>query len=516
MVTNVIYYVLFFLIAAASSVFLWQRHDPRQIQLRNALMGMALTSVAGGLLAYIQPAGASLYLQILFFASWALLLWGLAFPWPLWAAGLGAVAVAAFLPFWPGWEILGGGLLTAVPLCVFLTLRPGSSSTIPIFAPAKVTPYQQPERVRGDVSPAALESQQPILECLTDGIVFSGVDGTITYVNQAAAAIIGQETAALVGHPVTDILTHLPMLSASLQETKRSPSGRQLNHEHFEINGRIIHGRMTIVYNSAGVVQGTVAILRDITAELQAERSRDGFLTTVSHELRTPLTAIKGYAELLDSGAGGQLTDMQKSLTKPIQRNVTRMVQLINSLIFAAAVKGGQMEFASSHTNIPQVIHQIAREMLPKAAANGQRFQLQIDDQLGVVQADPMHIATILEELLANAIKYNKPGGIVEIRANLQRDEGQNQEFVVVGIQDEGVGIQPEDQAHIFDDFYHPDNLDTQVRAGGMGMGLSVVRALVEAYNGRVWLESIPDQGSAFFFLIPVQQPETTTLWQNI
>ncbi|MCB8982984.1 MAG: PAS domain S-box protein [Ardenticatenaceae bacterium] len=513
MSAEVIYYVLSFVVTAVTLALLW-RQDTRQSRLRNALLGLLLVSAAGGGLAYWQPPGVLVYLLILQLLGWALFLWGAAVPRLAWGLGLLFLTIVALLPQLPGWQILSWGLLTAVPLAAYFTWHQSASPAIPIFAPAKMTPFQQPARVRGDVSSSAVQSQQPILECLTDGIVLSGVDGAITYVNEAAAAIIGKDTSALIGHPVTDILTHLPML-ATASQAETELMGSPLDRNNFEINSRIINGRMTILYNHDGVVQGTVAILRDITTEFNAERSRDSFLTTVSHELRTPLTAIKGYAELLDSGAGGPLTETQKSFTQPIQRNVTRMVQLINSLIFAAAVRGGQMEFATDHTNVPQIINQIAREMTPKAATSGQQFIIQLDEHLGVIQADPMHIATILEELLANAIKYNKTGGKVHVYAGLQRDEGEQQEFVLISIRDEGIGIQPEDQTHIFDDFYHPDKMDAQVQAGGLGMGLSVVRALVEAYNGRVWLESTPGRGSTFFLLIPVHQSQTTSPWQN-
>jgi PAS domain S-box-containing protein len=507
------FYALSFLMAAGSLFVLWQRREARHDHLRKALVGLLIISLVGGVAAYAQPPGAAMYLLLLQLIAWGVFLWGLEIAWRFWGLILLVLGILGFWPALPGWEILSWGLLTAVPLSTFVTLRQTTPTAIPIFAPTKAAPYQQPAYVSGSVSPQTLQSQQPILECLADGIVFSGVDGTITYVNQAAAAIIGQETSTLVGHPVTDILTHLPMLATTTPNTPQDPVTQRLERDNFEINGRIIQGRMTIIYSHTGVAQGTVAILRDVTTEQQAKRSREGFLATVSHELRTPLTAIKGYTELLDSGAGGPLTDLQKTFTRPIQRNVTRMIQLINSLLFAAAVKGGQMAFTSDHTSVPQIVHQITRELLPKAAANGQRFTIQLDERLNVIQADPMHVATILEELLANAIKYNIQGGEIRIRSSLQWDEGRQQEFAVISVQDEGLGIQPEDQARIFEDFFHPDRTDAQVRAGGMGMGLSVVRALVEAYNGRVWLESLPGQGSTFYFLMPVQQPETMSFW---
>ncbi len=505
-------YGLLFLVATGC-LFVLQRSGSRQNHLRPVLVSLVITSLVGGVLAVWQPPGTPIYLFLLQLVNWALFFWAWEIPWRVVGPLLLALALFAFLPGLPGWELLAWGLVTAVPLTLYGSLRRATAPTIPIFAPSKTTPYQQPAIITGDASPQATHAQQPILECLVDGIVFSGVDGVITYVNQAAATIIGREVADLLGNPVTDILTHLPMLAATSTVAENDLARRRQMAERFEINGRILQGRMTIIYSAAGSAQGCVAILRDITTEYHAERSRDNFLTTVSHELRTPLTAVKGYTELLDSGAGGPLTDMQKALTKPIQRNVTRMVQLINSLLFAAAVKGGRMAFTSDHTNIPQLVNQISRELMPKAAASGQRLVIDLDERLGVVQADPMHMATILEELLTNAIKYNKPGGEVHIHAVLQSDETQQQEFMILSICDEGIGIQPEDQTHLFEEFFHPEKEDIHIQAGGIGMGLSVVRSLVEAYNGRIWLESTPGQGSTFFFLVPVRQEDAAAIW---
>lgn len=508
-----VYYGLAFLISIAT-LFVLRRQACKEetfIRILPVLMGLSFIGLILALIPLTVPSFLFLLIQL---AAWAVFLWGLTIN-NRWIAGFVLVGgLLFFIPGIPVMEILSWGLLTAVPLAAFLFLR--QQPAIPIFAPTKMTSLQQPQRVIGDTSLATIHTQKPILECLTAGIISSGIDGTIDYANQAASTIVGIEPSRLVGSPVTDILTHLPMLSnaAPQKSEERSTSGMPLNS--FELNGRVIQGRMTIIYNDDGAAQGTIAILRDITSEYYAERSRDNFLTTISHELRTPLTAIKGYVELLSSGAGGELNPNQQLFTKTIQRNVTRMVHLINSLIFASAVKGGRLEFTSDHTNLPQLIQQISREMLPVAAENGQQITMDVNGRLPNIQADPMHISIILEELIGNAIKYNKQGGGVHIQATLQSDEANQNEFAIVSVRDDGAGIPPEIQTYIFDDFYHPDSNETQVKAGGVGMGLSVVRSLIDAYNGRVWLESKPDKGSTFFFLLPVKQPEESVTLQAI
>lgn len=510
-----LYYLLFSLVTSVALLAL-RRRGLRKARLRQALLGLLVMGLVGGGLSLIRPdipAYASGVWQLL---AWGLFLWGAIRDWRVGSAAFLLLVALALIPGSPAEGLLSWGLLTAVVLTLYHTLTNQPAATIPIYAPGKTAPYRQPAGVRGDISAEAVQSQRPILECLTDGLILSGNDGHILYVNQAAAFIIGQEAPALVGRPITDILTHLPMLAnRSVLPGNDGSSPRDLP-ERFEMNDRIIQGRMTILYNHDGVAQGTIALLRDITREHQAEQSRDAFLATISHELRTPLTAIKGYTELLHSGAGGSLNENQHTFLKTIQRNVSRMVHLINSLIFASAVKSGRLEFTSDHTSVPQIIQQIVRELSPRAAANGQQIQVVLDDEVGLIQADPMHVATILEELLSNAIKYNRSGGEIVLQAVLQADETDQQQFALVSIRDEGIGISPEDHQRIFEEFVHLDKDDTQVRAGGMGMGLTVVRALVETYNGRLWLESIPGEGSTFYFLLPVRQPDPGAFWPHL
>jgi signal transduction histidine kinase len=347
----------------------------------------------------------------------------------------------------------------------------------------------------GAVTTDMLESQKPILDCLVEGIIFSGQTGLIDYANQAAALMLDMPNEEMLGHPVTDILAHLPLLGGSAAVN------------HFDINGRILQGQMSIIYNGEGIAQGTVAILRDITIQRHAEAARDDFLTTVSHELRTPLTAIKGYVELLASGAGGEISANQKSFLNTIQRNVNRMVQLINSLIFATTIRSGRLEYGSGPTDLARLIDQLAREIQPKAAQAGQQITTDLDENLIPIQADPMHMETIISELLQNAMKYNQQGGKIHVSALLEGNGVPSQTFAVVSIRDDGVGVAAEDWDRIFDEFYRPDKSTSQVRAGGMGMGLSIVRALIEAYNGRIWFDSVPNQGSTFTFIIPTHQP---------
>ncbi|MCB8945547.1 MAG: hypothetical protein H6658_17495 [Ardenticatenaceae bacterium] len=487
------FHILASLVILATTAWLWRYHRER-FWLLDALFGLVLFELLQAVLTSLGLLDGEWLRLGLRLISWGVLLKAATPGWYITSIVLGALLVMAALPFVAGGDFLMWGFLTAVPLLALWTTSQQHQLHLPIIAPSLPSASLRPVSVKGDVTTEMIVSQRPILECLVEGIIFSGQSGLIEYANQAAALMLGIDREEMLEHPVTDILAHVPMLGDS-------------NVNHFEMNGRVIEGQMSIVYNQAGSAQGTVAILRDITARYQAEMARDEFLTTVSHELRTPLTAIKGYVELLASGAGGNISAHQKSFLATIQRNVNRMVQLINSLIFATTIRSGRLEYSTGPTDLARLIDQLARENQPKAAESGQKITLDLADNIVPVQADPMHMETIIGELLQNAMKYNRPGGSIHIRAYVERNEPANhQVFAVVNIEDEGIGIADNDRGHIFEEFYRPDKSTNQVRAGGMGMGLSIVKALVEAYNGRIWFNSTENKGSTFTFIIPVHQ----------
>ncbi len=482
-------FYIFLLLSTAGTAAWLAREGGLRWRFGAVLLGLGVLSLLGGALAvspWLVDEGIFLLLQL---AGWGGLLWGMGLPWLWLGGGVAAALVLGLLPGSPVLLLASWGLVTAVPLATVLTQEQRVSLSI--------TPLPPPQfrAVRGPVTAEMLASQKPILDCLADGVIFSGVDGQVEYANQATAVILKQPLEEIMHQPVTDLLPGLRMLSPKREEANR-----------FERHGRTIQGQMHLIYDEAGKAQGTVAILQDVTDRCRAEASRDQFLTMVSHELRTPLTVIKGYVELLRSGGAGSVDPQQDQFFTTIQRNTNRMIDLVNSLIFVSTIKGGRLEYGAGLADLRQLINQVVRELQPQALEMSQQIHVEIDNRLTPIQADPVHMATVLEELITNAIKFNRPEGQIWITAVLQADQARQQEFAVVSVRDEGPGITPEEQGRVFDDFYHPDGNDIQIRAGGLGMGLSIVRALVEAYNGRIWFESVPNQGSTFSFIVPTQQ----------
>ena len=493
-----VFHILASIVIVSTIVGLWWQQPERSL-LADALWGLLLLELLQAGLVYWHLSLAWLLIGLRLLA-WGILLAAATRARLLVGIALMTLFIIASLPFVPGDSFLMWGYLTAVPLLAFLTTTASPRAHLPIIAPTAPTVSLRPVNITSTVTADMLESERPILDCLVEGVIFSGQTGLIDYANQAATIMLDMADDEVMGHPITDVLAHVPML------------GRAADINHFEMNGRTLQSQMSLIYNREGIAQGTVVVLRDITAQYHAETVRDDFLTTVSHELRTPLTAIKGYTELLMSGTGGELSPYQKKFLDTIQRNVNRMVQLINSLLFATTIRSGRLEYSSGPTDLARLINQLVREMQSKAAETGQQISADLDEALVPIEADPMHMETIISELLQNAMKYNQQGGKIHISAHLEGNETHTSTFTVVSIQDDGVGIAAEDRDQIFDEFYRPDKSTSQVRAGGIGMGLPIVRALVEAYNGRIWFDSTPDEGSTFTFIIPVKQPRDITL----
>lgn len=451
------------------------------------MLGQMVWAVTGSPVLWVQ--------MVLHGVAWLVLGWGSGLPY----AGLVVVIFAFVLGMvFPAdlWAGLSWGLAAVLPPMTWIQARNQPTAVVTEPYPYPNTPLFAPPTHTGS---AVFSDQRQLLHYVDEGVVVSDANGLVEFANNPAAQMLSTPVDEIIGQPVMDLLARLPMLSgSSLSESKP--------RVQFEMNGRLLEGRMDVMYDANGRFLGSIAVLRDITDAFQSQRAKDAFLTTISHELRTPLTAIKGYAEMFSSGVVGILNDDQRQFMEIIQRNVTRMVQLVNSMIFVSAVRGGRIQPKLVYADLRQLVQQIVRELGPAASRSQQTFQVEIEPKLKPIQADSIHVSTMLQELINNSLKYNQPGGIIRIQVSLEMGEQGEQEFVVVRVSDNGIGIPPEEQLHIFDDFYRVDKNDTNLQMGGMGVGLAIVRALVEAYNGRIWLDSTIGRGSTFTFILPARQ----------
>jgi PAS domain S-box-containing protein len=227
-----------------------------------------------------------------------------------------------------------------------------------------------------------------------------------------------------------------------------------------------------------------------------AGRHKSEFLAGMSHELRTPLNAVIGFSEVLLEKMFGDLSDKQEDYLRDIYASGRHLLALINDILDLSKIEAGRMELDTTDFDLPEAIRGTLAFVRERAGRRGLTLDLAIDERLGPVRADERKIRQVVLNLLSNAIKFTPEGGRVEVRA--EPVDG----AVQVSVADTGVGIAPEDQASVFDEFRQVG--PHAARHEGTGLGLALCRKFVELHGGRIWLESRVGAGSTFMFTIPV------------
>ncbi len=356
------------------------------------------------------------------------------------------------------------------------------------------------------------------IDSLYAGLLMVGSNGRLLQINPSARAILGIPLdRALIDLPyeraipdarVRAILSRAlsPVLSEVADEVAFPVADAAPEDEFRE---RIYQVQCARVREDDGSTAGIVAIFNDITEIRGVERMKTAFISTVSHELRTPLTSIKGFISTLladDEGYYDEAT--RREFYGIIDSECDRLHRLIKDLLDISRIEQGHaMQMNWDRVDVAAVTEKV----LAAQRAYTREHTLSADFPAGFprVDADPDKMEQILTNLVNNAIKYSPHGGSVKVSGRLLAgpDGGPEAPSVAVRVSDEGMGIPREHLPKIFERFYRVDNRDNR-EIGGTGIGLALVKALVEGHGGRVTVESEPGQGTAFTFVFPVSRAE--------
>jgi signal transduction histidine kinase len=244
------------------------------------------------------------------------------------------------------------------------------------------------------------------------------------------------------------------------------------------------------------VQERTLDLQNALSKLSQLSRLKSDFISNISHELRTPLTHIKGYLTLLSDGSLGQLTDLQADALSVIYRAEERLEKLINDLIQFSQAASGEFTLKLGPVNLPGIIDQVVRRSLQRAEAKQVVLQVELLEDLQPVYADEEKISWVLLQLLDNAIKFTPSGGTVSLKAEPIQD------MVKVGIEDTGIGIPPHRIEEIFEPFHQLDSSSTR-QYNGTGLGLALVKNIIEAHGSLIKVRSEIERGSVFEFVLP-------------
>ncbi len=346
----------------------------------------------------------------------------------------------------------------------------------------------------------ARESVDAILKSVTDGLLVTDLEGRLVLMNRAAESLLGLSLDAVARKPVAEIIT-LKELAEHLRRLGCPAEPRPFDlkfGDGEDRESRFYQVRSSEVCSLYGKKTGYITTLHNVTRERQVERMKSEFISMAAHELRTPLTAIMGFAEFLHDpeGFGGFTEEQKRDFLAEIIEKAEFLSLIVNDLLDISRVEAGRdLPLEKVDCDLGAIAGKVIGDF--QRHSPEYRFSLCVPEggSLPLV-ADPSKMVSIFENLLSNAVKYNTKGGT--IRVDLEVREGR----CLVAVADDGIGMTPEQTSRIFDKFYRADASNTAV--GGLGLGMSIVKSIVEAHEGEIRVQSAPGEGTVVTFSLPV------------
>ena len=343
----------------------------------------------------------------------------------------------------------------------------------------------------------ALARNEAVLAGIADGVVVFDQMGRVVTVNPAMGALLGRPLDAMEGQTIEALMGH------DVAETDREMVGRLLRDGEITWSGfKFKWGEKTFavsiapVHSDTGMVAGMVAVFRDFTREAEIDQMKSLFVSIASHDLRTPLNSILGYTEMLYEGVYGELAEEQREIVGRVVANTQHMLGLANNLLDRAQIEAGTITFHYAPLSPSELVADTMNVMEVLARAQGLAMASEIaEDVPQKLLGDRQRLGQILVNLVSNAIKYTDDG---EVRARVYLpDDG----HWALEVSDTGRGISRDDQSRVFEPFRRASGLPGY---GGSGLGLSIVKQLVEMMRGEVRLRSEGGQGSTFTVILPL------------
>jgi two-component system phosphate regulon sensor histidine kinase PhoR len=350
-------------------------------------------------------------------------------------------------------------------------------------------------RVRRNYELLASEKDklETILANISAGIIVVGRDGKIELINPVAERILGTSQADALGKAFTEV-HHTPAIDKAIERSRR---GVEVSEE-VRISlprRRTLRVQASPIRSEEGSASGVICILEDITSRRRLERMRRDFVVNVSHELRTPVANLRAVIDALLSGAWEE-RETAGRFVADLDRESGRLVGIIEDLLILSRVESDELALEEESFDLYELLGEVVEEKRELAGRSEVEVVFDRAEIDTVLNGDRKLIKTACGNLLDNAIKYNRPGGKVEIFVKDKGDE------ISIDISDSGIGIPEKEQAKIFERFYRVDKARSR-ETGGTGLGLSIVKHIAEFHGGSVSVESTPGYGSTFRLTLP-------------
>ncbi len=366
------------------------------------------------------------------------------------------------------------------------------------------------EREKLEVAKARDEA---ILSSMGDGLIVTDTERRVLLTNGAAATLTGLSEKGIVGHVWPDVLGDhghgeailstdggkVPMgarpIMIALQQGKRVVTSeyKYVRSDATEFPVAITASPLT----SQDKIVGAVIVFRDISKEKEIDKAKSEFVSLASHQLRTPLSTINWYAEMLSAGDAGKLTPEQAKYVSEIYTGNQRMVDLVNALLDVSRLELGTFSVEPAPTNIVEVAQSVIKELEPMVFKKKIGLEEDYGTDVPIMNVDPKLIRIVFQNLLSNAVKYTPEEGKVNLSVLVEESE------LVISVVDTGYGIPKDQQDKIFGKLFRADNV-REKDTTGTGLGLYLVKSIVDHSGGSVEFTSEEDKGTTFVVRLPI------------
>ncbi len=335
-----------------------------------------------------------------------------------------------------------------------------------------------------------------ILRSVGEGLIVTDHRQRVVLMSPSAEELLGIACRQVINQPVERVFAETAVPEALRMALSGQGKGDLLEFELLgegENRKRTIQARLSEIRDRSGGRSGLIAILHDITRESEIQRMKTEFVTTAAHELRTPLTSIQGFSEVLLERSDLKPGD-QRAILAIIHEQAVTLSQIVTDLLDLARIESGKgVALNKASCDLSALIRQAVSHVPRKKDLHRIETLLPAGDE--AVYGDPTKLRQALENILSNAVKYSPRGGVIRIVGRRSRGE------IHVSVSDQGIGMSDDQVLRIFDKFYRADTSNSAVE--GAGLGMSIVKEIVEAHGGRVWVESTPGQGTRVSLVLP-------------
>ena len=339
-----------------------------------------------------------------------------------------------------------------------------------------------------------LQSEQgklaSVLAQMTDGVVIADANGRVILINAAAERMFNAQAETVINHSVAQVLRHHKWIELWERCTQ---TGREQS-DTLELHRQDVFVQGVALPLGDALPEHILMLFQDLTRVRRLETVRRDFISNISHELRTPLASLKALVETLRGGALDDPPAAQRFLYH-METEVDALAHMVSELMELSRIESGQVPLKLKSASPRKLLAKAQERLSVQAERSKLTISLDCPPKLPRVRVDKPRLGQVLMNLLHNAIKFTSPGGSITLSARAQENA------ILFCVQDTGQGIPADDLPRVFERFYKTDPARS---TGGTGLGLAVARHLVEAHEGRIWVESVEGEGSAFCFTIPI------------